>query len=126
MGDEKNSSAAPQDPGSDSVPAGGTPPSAGNAPPEADFLQFISGMAIQTLMHLGAMTNPVTNQKDLDLANAKYSIDLLRILREKTKGNLTAEEDRYFAAALRDLQLNYVRVIEIKENPPQSPPPSED
>jgi len=76
---------------------------------EASFLQFLSGMAAQTLMHLGVMGNPITGKTEVDLANAKYSIDLLNILEEKTSGNLSQEEDAYLQAALCDLRLRYVR-----------------
>lgn len=79
---------------------------------EASFVQFLSGMAAQALMHLGAISNPLTNQTTVDLPNAKYSIDLLAILEEKTKGNLTEEESRYLAAALHELRLRYVDVTQ--------------
>ncbi|MDR3211597.1 MAG: DUF1844 domain-containing protein [Planctomycetota bacterium] len=81
-----------------------------NTPPAASFLQFISGMAIQSLVHLGKMSNPITNKSAVDLPNAKYSIDLLGILQEKTKGNLTPEENDYLSNALRDLRLEYLTV----------------
>ena len=74
------------------------------------FMQFLSGMAVQTLVHLGKMSNPVTNETKVDLPNAQYSIDLLAVLQQKTKGNLTAEEDAYLANALRDLRMEYVEV----------------
>jgi len=81
-------------------------------PVEADFLQFLSGMAMQTLVHLGAIENPITKKTSRDPANAKYSIDILGVLQAKTKGNLTAEEERYLQAALTDLRMRYVAVTE--------------
>jgi len=75
---------------------------------QANFTQFLSGLAVQTMVHLGKMANPVTSETKIDLPNAKYSIDLLAILQEKTKGNLTPEEDRFISAALGDLRLQYV------------------
>ncbi len=77
---------------------------------EASFLQFISGFAVQTLVHLGRMSNPVSGGTAVDLPNAKYSIDILGILQEKTRGNLTPEEDEYLAGVLRDLRMEYVDV----------------
>lgn len=86
-----------------------TPPSGEERKPlEASFLQFLSGMAAQALMHLGVISNPLTNKVDVDLANARYSIDLLAVLQEKTRGNLTPEEDQYLNAALHELRLRYV------------------
>lgn len=75
---------------------------------EASFAQFINGFAVQTLVHLGRMSNPMTGQTSVDLPNAKYSIDILGILQEKTKGNLTPEESEYLSNLLRDLRMEYV------------------
>lgn len=83
---------------------------AAQRPVDASFLQFLSGMAAQTLMHLGVLENPITRARTVDLSNAKYSIDLLRILQQKTAGNLTAEEEKYLNAALLDLQTRYAGV----------------
>jgi Domain of unknown function (DUF1844). len=78
---------------------------------EPTFTQFIGGFAVQTLVHLGKMSNPMTGESNFDLPNAKYSIDILAILEEKTKGNLTPEEGEYLANLLRDLRMEYVSVI---------------
>ncbi len=72
------------------------------------FGQFVGGFAYQTLVHLGKMPNPLTGETGIDLANAKYSIDLLGILKEKTQGNLTPEEEEQLSSILRDLRLTYV------------------
>ena len=77
---------------------------------EANFIQFISGFAVQTLVHLGKMSNPITNETKVDLPNAKYSIDILAIIKDKTKGNLTPEEDEYLSNMLRDMRMEYVSV----------------
>lgn len=83
---------------------------------EASFLQFISGMAGQALIHLGLMSNPLTGTTAADLPNAKYSIDLLAVLQEKTRGNLTDEESQYLSSALADLRMRYVDVVEARNN----------
>ncbi len=69
------------------------------------------GFAVQTLVHLGKMSNPMTGETSVDMANAKYSIDILGILQEKTNGNLSEEEDEYLANLLRDLRMEYVAVL---------------
>lgn len=79
-------------------------------PVKANFTQFVNGLAVQTLVHLGKMSNPITGQSGVDLPNAKYSIDILGILQEKTKGNLTPDEDEYLSNLLRDLRMEYVSV----------------
>jgi hypothetical protein len=78
---------------------------------EATFTQFIGGFAVQTLVHLGKMSNQMTGATSVDLPNAKYSIDILGILQEKTNGNLSEEEDEYLANLLRDLRMEYVSVV---------------
>ncbi len=82
---------------------------------KATFLQFASGMAAQTLMHLGLLENPMTRSTLIDLPNAKYSIDLLMMLQDKTKGNLTEEELTYLTAAIDDLKIRYAQVSEHSE-----------
>ena len=81
-------------------------------PAEANFLQFLSGMAVQTLMHLGQVAFPGTEERKIDLPNARYSIDLLAILAEKTKGNLTPDESQYLERVLHDLRLEYIQAAE--------------
>ena len=75
---------------------------------DASFLQFIGGMAYQTLVHLGKAPNPITGEMGIDLPNAKYSIDILGILQEKTNGNLDSDEDEHLSNMLRDLRMEYV------------------
>ncbi len=87
----------------------GEPPSDA-APRQASFVQFLSGMAAQTLVHLGAMENPLTGQVGVDLPNARYSIDILAIFKDKTQGNLNEEEAKYLDAVLRDLRVRYVQI----------------
>jgi hypothetical protein len=78
---------------------------------KASFPQFISGFGIQTLINLGKIPNPVSGETRVDLPNAKYSIDILGIIQEKTKGNLAPEEDKQLADILRDLRLEYVEAV---------------
>ena len=66
------------------------------------------GMAGQTMIHLGKAENPVTKETKLDLPAAKYSIDLLAIIQEKTKGNLEKAESNFLDRVLADLRLRYV------------------
>lgn len=83
--------------------------------PPADFLNFVSGMAAQVLMQLGAIPNPIKGEKAVDLAAARYSIDVLQMLADKTKGNLSDEEDSYLRAALHDLRMRFVESASPRE-----------
>jgi hypothetical protein len=80
--------------------------------PEANFSLLISGLATQVLISLGELENPLTGKKEKSLPEAKYTIDTLAILKEKTKGNLTAEESALLEGFLTDLRLRYVKSAE--------------
>ncbi len=94
---------------------------------EARFLALISGLAGNAMQHLGKVMNPLTGQIERDLDLARETIDLLRMLREKTKGNLSDREKRSLDALLSSLQLNYVDEAradaqKAKEEPKERPP----
>lgn len=72
------------------------------------FSAFIIGLASTALIHLGATPNPETGKTSVDLVLARQSIDVLDLLRQKTKGNLTAEEESLFNSVLADLRLRFV------------------
>ena len=72
------------------------------------FMHFVLGLAHNGMVQLGKVINPITNQVERDLQSAKATIDLLMLLRDKTKGNLAKEEQDVLAQALSTLQLNYV------------------
>jgi hypothetical protein len=61
------------------------------------------------LVHLGILDDPATNQKSKNLPIAKQTIDILGMLEEKTRGNLSKEEDDMLNHILYDLRLLYVR-----------------
>ena len=77
-------------------------------PPEPDFNFFITTLSVQASIALGRIPNPVTNQKEEDLAQAKFLIDTLGMLKEKTKGNLTKEEGEFLENLLYDLRTEYI------------------
>jgi len=82
--------------------------------PAPDFLVFISGVAAQVLMQLGEIENPMTKKTEPDLPAAKYSIDLIEMLKDKTEGNRTDDETRYIETVLYDLRMRYVKASETK------------
>jgi hypothetical protein len=73
-----------------------------------NFSSFIFGLASTTLIHLGVAPHPETGQPSVDLTLAQQSLTLLELLREKTRGNLDAEEERLFANLLTELRLKFV------------------
>jgi hypothetical protein len=93
--------------------------------PEADFMHFVSGLSVQVMMFLGQIENPMIGKRMLDLPAAKYNIDILGILAEKTKGNLTAEEEQSMTSLLSELRMRYVQTVKALEKAmAEAPPPS--
>lgn len=76
--------------------------------PEIDFQTFVLSLATSAQVHLGSIPNPTTGKQEADLALAKQTIDILGILEEKTKGNLTDQEVRLLEHVLFDLRVRYV------------------
>jgi uncharacterized protein YjaG (DUF416 family) len=77
-------------------------------PPEPDFNFFITTLSLQASIALGHIPNPTTNTKEEDLTQAKFLIDTLGMLKEKTKGNLSADETNLLENVLYELRMQYV------------------
>lgn len=69
---------------------------------------FIQGLAMEALIGLGDMPHPTTRKQAVNLPHAKYLIDLLGVLEEKTKGNLSVDEERLFKDLLYQLRMRYL------------------
>ena len=76
--------------------------------PHLDFATFVLSLSHSALMHLGEVPDPETNKTQVDLALAKQNVDILGLLEEKTKGNLTGDEERLLAQVLFDLRMRFV------------------
>ena len=76
--------------------------------PEIDFSTFVVSLSSSVLIHLGVVADPMTGEQKKDLAIAKQTIDMLGMLQEKTKGNLTNEEGQLLESMLYDLRMRYV------------------
>lgn len=73
-----------------------------------DFSTFLVGLASSALIHLGQTPHPETGAQAADLVMAQQTLDLLAMLREKTRGNLSADEERLFDGLLTDLRIRFV------------------
>jgi hypothetical protein len=78
--------------------------------PEVTFAAFIISLNTSALYHLGEIGGPGSEEKTKDLVLAKHAIDTLRLIQEKTSGNLTEEEDDLLKTVLYDLKMRYVQV----------------
>jgi hypothetical protein len=79
--------------------------------PEVNFSAFVYSLSTSALVHLGEIPEPITEKMDKNLPLAKQTIDILGILQEKTKGNLTQEEENLLNSFLYDLRMRYVKAI---------------
>ena len=82
---------------------------AGSPFPKIDFATFIFSLNSSALVHLGAIEEPGTGKKVKNLPLAKQTIDILGVMEEKTRGNLTSDEDNLLKNILHDLRIMYVR-----------------
>lgn len=88
--------------------------------PPIDFSAFIAELGMTAVTYLGGYQNSETNEVLVDLEMAKRTIDTIDLLKEKTKGNLTAPESNLLDNTLYNLRMTYIR---IANNPPSPPHP---
>jgi len=99
--DEAAGSSAPPPPPAAEEPRGDEPVS---------FSTFVLGLSTQALLHLGEIPDPISNTTQRDLGAAKHVIDILAILREKTRSNLEPDEEALLDSMLYDLRMRYVEL----------------
>ena len=87
-------------------------------PNELLFISFISLLYNSGIQQLGKIMNPITGQVNKDLAGAQSTIEIIKMLREKTKGNLSDKEKSMLDSSISNLQLNYVEEIEAEKKKP--------
>jgi hypothetical protein len=84
------------------------------AMPEINFSTFILSLNSSALVHLGIQTDPTSGSTAKNFLLAKQTIDILAMLDEKTKGNLTEDEKRLLTHVLYELRMLYVKQKEKK------------
>jgi len=77
--------------------------------PKLDFSMFIFSLNSSALVNLGVLDDPATGEKEKNIPVAKQTIDILGMLEEKTRGNLTKQEEDMLKHILYDLRMIYVR-----------------
>jgi hypothetical protein len=78
--------------------------------PEVNFFNYIMSMGYQAMIFLGEVPHPATGKAEKNLAQAKFLIDTLLMLREKTKGNLETKEEQFLSGTIYELQMKFVEV----------------
>jgi len=81
----------------------------------ASFVNFLSTLATNAAAALGAVPHPATGKRSLDLDTGKYWLDVLGMIKEKTKGNLHEKEARLLDGLLADLRMQYVTMVRATE-----------
>jgi len=76
--------------------------------PEASFGLFVSGLMIEGLVALGEVEHPVTKKKEMNRVHAKFIVDTLAMLKDKTRNNLTKDEENALDAILYELRMRFV------------------
>ena len=87
------------------------PEARGEEPLEATFGIFISGLMMEALIALGEADNPVTKKKEFNAAHAKFIIDTLAMLQDKTKNNLIKDESDMLESILYELRMRFLTKI---------------
>ncbi len=81
------------------------------AMPEVTFSAFVMSLNTSILYHLGEIADPVSGKKTVSLDPARHGIDTLMLLQNKTKGNLTADEEEMLKNILYDVKLRFVKAV---------------
>ncbi len=96
------------------APAGGQvgAPAEGGEAPATDFQALLGTLATQALMYMGAFPDPETGRAIVSLEHARFHIDLLGVLEDKTKGNLTPEEKHDLEQTTGELRMRFVEIVQ--------------
>lgn len=110
--------------GAASSAAGPGPQDASRGPlPPASLEMLLTSLATEAMMHLGQIPHPATGEQTLDLQNARFSIDLIEMLEEKTKGNLSDHEQQVMSDLLHQLRMAFVAIQTQQAAPPTQQKP---
>ncbi len=88
-----------------------SPEEQATAVPQVNFLNYVTSLGFQAMVFLGEIPNPATNRPEKSLDHAKFMIDTLAMIREKTKGNLNRQEENVLNATIYELQMKYVEAV---------------
>ncbi|MBF0330628.1 MAG: DUF1844 domain-containing protein [Candidatus Omnitrophica bacterium] len=82
---------------------------------EVNFFNYLTSMGYQAMIFLGEIPNPMTGENQKNLRQAKFIIDTLLLIQEKTKGNLTEQENSFLDGTLYELQMKFVELAKKGE-----------
>ena len=76
---------------------------------QVNFTNFVNGLGLECLVALGKIENPLTKKKELNFKQVRYIIDTLDMIKEKTKGNLVSDEEKFMEELVAYLKMLYVQ-----------------
>jgi hypothetical protein len=79
------------------------------------FMQLVMTFQAAAWQQMGKIKNPITDKIERDLDQARYSIDMLEMLKDKTRGNLPEEELKFLTHVISELQLNFLDELKKDE-----------
>ncbi len=79
--------------------------------PEVTFPAFVMSLNTSALYHLGEIADPQTGKRIVEPDLARHAIDTLVLLQNKTKGNLTQDEEELLKNILYDIKIRFVKVV---------------
>ncbi|MEE9213278.1 MAG: DUF1844 domain-containing protein [Thermodesulfobacteriota bacterium] len=77
---------------------------------QMDFSAFVLSLNASSLIHLGEIPDPHTKERAVSIPAAKHTIDILEILKDKTKGNLDEEENKLLDDIIFNLRMKYMKI----------------
>ncbi len=105
---QDNASSVAQAPSGEGAPAGEAEQ---QGDVEVNFLNYVTSLGFQAMIFMGIIPNPVTNEVEKNLVQAKFLVDTLTMLKEKTAGNLTDQENNLLESSVYELQMKYVELV---------------
>jgi len=110
--DDGQAEPVPEPAAAESAPPSPAPAETASEPEEpVSFSTFLLGLSTQALLHLGEIEDPTSGRVERDLGAAKHVIDILGILKDKTRSNLEPAETQLLDAVLYDLRMRYVELV---------------
>jgi len=85
---------------------------------EGMFFSLVLSLSTAAMSQMGKLANPISQKIERNLAQAKNSIEMLRMLRAKTQGNLGENENQFVERTISELQLNYLDEVKKGDDPP--------
>jgi len=80
-----------------------------------DFSTFVLSLNASALIHLGEIHDPTSKERAVNLSAAKHTIEILEIIKDKTRGNLDGEEEKLIDDVLYNLRVKYVKNIDLEK-----------